>query len=135
MKKRRLDSMQHRATHVKKQLAKKHFSKWKRSLKMQTGKKLGKYTINRGAEMAIYVVLAEQLKAHRRRWGDEGTGYIEGDEKRLHKREMRQLKISISLTMGFLLSKAQRLSDHGEDVVVNPAAKLNNVAAETCGHM
>ena len=30
---------------------------------MQTGKKLGKYTINRGAELAIYAVLAEQLKA------------------------------------------------------------------------
>ena len=57
---------------------------------MQTGKKLGKYTIDRGAELAIYAVLAEQLKAHRRRWGDEGTGYIEA-EKRLHKREMRRI--------------------------------------------
>ena len=74
MKNRRLISMQHRATHVKKQLAEKHFSEWKRSLKMQTGKKLGKYTIKRGAEMAIYAALAEQLKAHRRCWGDEGTG-------------------------------------------------------------
>ena len=74
MKNRRLISMQHRATHVKKQLAEKHFSEWKRSLKMQTGKKLGKYTIKRGAEMAIYAALAEQVKAHRRCWGDEGTG-------------------------------------------------------------
>ena len=106
IKKRRLNSMRHRAAHVKKQFAKKHFSKWKRSLKVQTGKKLGKYTIDRGAELAIYAVLAEQLKAHRRRWGDEGTGYIEADEKRLHKREMRRIANKYLSEHGLALIKS-----------------------------
>jgi hypothetical protein len=68
-----------------------HFNKFKQTLKRQTGKSQGKYRISRGAELAVYAVLAEQLKAHRRRWGDEGTGYIEGHEKRLHTREMRRI--------------------------------------------
>lgn len=65
--------------------------KFKQSLKRQIGKNKGKYRISRGAEQAVHSVQAEQLKAHRRRWGDEGTGYIEGDEKRLNKKEMRRI--------------------------------------------
>lgn len=69
----------------------KHFNKFKSNFKRQIGKNRGKYLIDRGAELAVYGVLAEQLKAHRRRWGDEGTGYIERDERRLNNREMRRI--------------------------------------------
>jgi hypothetical protein len=43
-----------------------HFNKFKQTLKRQTGKSQGNYRISRGAELAVYAVLAEQLKAHRR---------------------------------------------------------------------
>lgn len=105
-KKRRLNDMHQNAKHFKSQFAKKHFSKWKNTLKVQSGKKLGKYTINGGAERAIYSVLAEQLKAHRRRWGDEGTGYIEADGKRLHKREMRRIANKYLAAKGLPLIKS-----------------------------
>lgn len=106
-KKRRLNDMHQRTIkRVKLQLAKKHFNKWKRTLKVQSGKKQGKYSINRGAELAIYSVLAEQLKAHRRRWGDEGTGYVEADEKRLHKREMRRIANKYLSAKGLPLIKS-----------------------------
>lgn len=43
----------------------------------QREKAKGQFRIDRGAEKAIYKALQEQLQAHRRRWGEDGTGYLE----------------------------------------------------------
>lgn len=58
-------------------------------MRRQLGKNKGSTKIDRGAEKAVYNVLYEQLKAHERRWGDEGTGYLE--EGRIQGRELRQI--------------------------------------------
>ena len=52
---------------VKKQVYRRLFNKWKPTLRSQKRKGQGKYKIDRGAETAIYDVLAEQAKAHSRR--------------------------------------------------------------------
>ena len=90
MKERR-QRLHRNGKHTKKRIMQRHFNKFKQTLKRQTGKSQGNYRISTGAELAVYAVLTEQLKAHRRKWGDEGTGYIEGHEKRLHKREMQRI--------------------------------------------
>ena len=136
-KKRRLNDMHQNAKHFKSQFAKKHFSKWKNTLKVQSGKKLGKYTINGGAERAIYSVLAEQLKAHRRHWGDEGTGYIEADEKRLHKREMRRIANKYLAAKGLpLIKSTETVRSWGRPRNKSSRqAKPNNTVAKTFGHL
>ena len=68
------------------------------SLKSQKGKNRGNYRIDRRAKKATAEVLEEQLKAHHRRWGDEGTGYLESDGKILHKRDMRRIANIASCT-------------------------------------
>ncbi len=85
IKRQRLTKLRHKPKQMMKRKAKRHFCSWKNSLKRQTGKNKGKFRIHRGAEQAVYEVLEEQLKAHRRRWGQEGTGYVESHQKRLHK--------------------------------------------------
>lgn len=59
---------------AKKRVAQRLFKNWKKQLISQQGKAKGQFRIDRGAEKAIYEVLQEQLQAHRRRWGEEGTG-------------------------------------------------------------
>lgn len=91
IKRQRLTKLRQKPKQMMKRKAKRHFCSWKNSLKRQTGKNKGKFRIHRGAEQAVYEVLEEQLKAHRRRWGEEGTGYLESHQKRLHKRDMRRI--------------------------------------------
>ncbi len=95
LKQQRLTKLHHKPKQMTKRKAKRHFCSWKNSLKRQTGKNKGKFRIHRGAEQAVYEVLEEQLKAHRRRWGQEGTGYVESHQKRLHKRDMRRIANNI----------------------------------------
>lgn len=66
--------------------------------------------MDRGAERAIYEVLEEQLKAHRRRWGDEGTGYVENHAKRLHKRDM------LRIANRYLKARSKKLIKSSETV-------------------
>ena len=75
---------------AKKRVAQRLFKNWKQPLISQQGKAKGQFRIDRGAEKAIYEVLQEQLQAHRRRWGEEGTGYLEY-EKRIHSKEMQRI--------------------------------------------
>ena len=75
---------------AKKRVAQRLFKNWKKQLISQQGKAKGQFRIDRGAEKAIYEVLQEQLQAHRRRWGEEGTGYLEY-EKRIHSKEMQRI--------------------------------------------
>ena len=77
--------------HVIQSKAKRHSSSWKQSFKSQKGKGKGKYQIDRGAEIAVYKILEEQAKPLHRRWGDEGTVYLESNQKRLHKKDMRRI--------------------------------------------
>ena len=91
IKRQRLTKLRQKPKQMMKRKAKRHFCSWKNSMKRQTGKNKGKFRIHRGAERAVYEVLEEQLKAHRRRWGEEGTGYLESHQKRLHKRDMRRI--------------------------------------------
>ena len=91
MKKRRLHGLNGISkVGAQKRLSKRKFKTWKQSLMSQKGKGKGRTKVDRGAEQAVYEVLQEQLKAHSRRWGEEGTGYLE-HEKRLHSREMRKI--------------------------------------------
>jgi hypothetical protein len=90
IKKQRLERLT-RSRLPRKKLAKRKFKAWKQTLKSQRGKNKGKFRIDRGAEKAIFEVLEEQLKAHHRRWGDEGTGYLESEKRRLHKKDMRRI--------------------------------------------
>lgn len=99
-----------RPIELKRRIAQRHFYSWKQSLKSQKGKNRGNYRIDRRAEKAIADVLEEQLKAHRRRWGDEGTGYLESDGKRLHKRDKRRIANK------FLAAHGKRLIKSSETV-------------------
>ncbi len=91
MKEERLGRLRGRSKHeAKKRISRRLFYKWKQNLMTQKGKGKGRYRIDRGAEHAIYEVLQEQLKAHRRRWGDEGTGYLE-HEQRIQSKEMQRI--------------------------------------------
>lgn len=91
MKRERLRRLQGRSKKdVKKRISRRLFHKWKQSLLSQKGKGRGCYRIDRRAEQAVYEVLQEQLKAHTRRWGDEGTGYLE-HEHRIHSKEMLRI--------------------------------------------
>ncbi|CAB4034761.1 RNA-directed DNA polymerase from transposon X-element, partial [Paramuricea clavata] len=91
LKRQRVMNLKNRPPTIKKRIARRHFHSWKKSLKSQQGKNKGIYRIDRRAEKAIFKVLEEQLQAHKRRWGEEGTGYLESDGKRLHKRDMRRI--------------------------------------------
>ena len=81
------------------------FSMWKGTLMSQKGKGKGVYKIDRGAETAISELLHEQLQAHRRRWGEEGTGYLHY-EKRIQSKEMRQIANHYLVQHGKRKSKA-----------------------------
>lgn len=91
LKKQRVMKLKKKPIGLNRRIAERHFYSWKQSLKSQRGKNRGNYRIDRRAEKAIADVLEEQLKAHRRRCGDEGTGYLESDGKRLHKRDLRRI--------------------------------------------
>ncbi len=87
IKKQRMERLKHnRKPRIT--LAKRKFTAWKKTLKFQSGKNKGKFRVDRGAEKAIFNVLEEQLKAHFRRWGDEGTGYLESEKRRLSKKDI-----------------------------------------------
>lgn len=90
VKRARLESLYEKPVKVKKRISKRIFSTWKGTLMSQKGKGKGVYSIDRGAEQAISELLHEQLKAHRRRWGEEDTGYLDY-EKRIQSKEMRQI--------------------------------------------
>ena len=66
-KKKRIDYVKSHMKGVKKRVYRRLFNKWKSTLRSQKRKGQGKYKIDRGAETAIYDVLAEQAKAHSRR--------------------------------------------------------------------
>ena len=91
LKRQRVMNLKNRPATIKKRIVRRHFHSWKQSLKSQKGKNKGNYRIDRRAEKAIFKVLEEQLQAHKRRWGEEGTGYLESDGKRLRKRDMRRI--------------------------------------------
>ena len=110
LKKQRVMKLKKRPIELKRRITQRHFYSWKQSLKSQKGKNKGNYRIDRRAEKAIADVLEEQLKAHRRRWGDEGTGYLESDGKRLHKRDMRRIANK------FLAAHGKRLIKSSETV-------------------
>lgn len=88
---------------MKKRIASRLLYKWKQNLSTKKGKGKGVNWIDRGAEMAVFEVLQEQLKAHRRRWGDEGTGYLEHNQ-RMQAKEM--LKVANDY-----------LSKHGKETI------------------
>ena len=90
-KRRRLEKLETDTGRAKLKKRKRWYilSSWKSGLRKQTGKGKGKARIDRSAETAVYNVLYEQLQAHDRRWGEEGTGYIEG--KRIQGRELRKI--------------------------------------------
>lgn len=91
MKRERLTRLQGRSKKdVKKRISRRLFHKWKQNLLSQKGKGRGCYRIDRRAEQAVHEVLQEQLKAHTRRWGDEGTGYLE-HEQRIQSKEMLRI--------------------------------------------
>lgn len=90
-KRKRLHRLQGSSKHViKKRLSNRLFHKWKQSLLSQKGKNKGCNRIDRSAELVLYEVLQEQLKAHRRRWGEENTGYLE-HEHRIQSKEMLRI--------------------------------------------
>ena len=73
-KKRHLMKIKSKPKHVIQSKAKRHFSSWKQSFKSQKGKGKGKYQIDRGAEIAVYKILEEQVKAHHRRSEERRVG-------------------------------------------------------------
>ena len=82
MKRERLGRLQGRSKKdVKKIISRRLFHK--------NGKGRGCYRIDRRVEQAVYEVLQEQLKAHTRRWGDEGTGYLEREQRIQYKEMLR----------------------------------------------
>lgn len=85
----RLENLKSNTSRQTKRFKRRIFYSWKSGLRRQLGKNKGSTKIDRGAEKAVYNVLYEQLKAHERRWGDEGTGYLE--EGRIQGRELRQI--------------------------------------------
>ena len=89
-KRKRLEQLKStNASNHKERNKKRIFNSWKSGLRRQTGKNKNRTKIDRGAENAVYNVLYEQLKAHERRWGDEGTGYLE--DRRIQGRELRRI--------------------------------------------
>ncbi len=62
---------------------------WKKNMMRQTGKGKGKYIIDRGAELAVYKALEEQLVAHSKR---TGVPVLETQqERRLHDTDLLQI--------------------------------------------
>lgn len=91
MKRKRLGRLQGKSKNdVKKRICRRLFHKWKKNLMSQKGKGKGCYKIDRRAEQAVFEVLQEQLKAHKRRWGEEGTGYLD-HEQRIQSKEMLRI--------------------------------------------
>jgi hypothetical protein len=66
-KKKRIDYVQNHKGNVKMRVYRRLFYKWKSTLRSQKYKGQGNYKIDRGAETAIYDVLAEQANAHSKR--------------------------------------------------------------------
>ena len=81
------------------------FRNWRNGLRRQIGKGQNRTRINRTAETAVYNVLYEQLEAHERRWGDEGTGYFEG--KRIQSKELRRIANQHLKSKGLPLIKSK----------------------------
>ena len=74
----RLNKLQTDSKEQRKRAKRHTYLMWRSGLRRQLGKNRNRARIDRGAKTAVYNVLYEQLKAHDRRWGDEGTGYLEG---------------------------------------------------------
>jgi hypothetical protein len=72
-KKQKLETLQKDSVNFRKQYVYQKFRGWKCNILSQKGRKRGSYLIDRGAETAIFNVLAENSKAHRCRHGEEGT--------------------------------------------------------------
>ena len=112
-KRKRLEQLKSTyASNHKERNKKRIFNSWKSGLRRQTGKNKNRTKIDRGAEKAVYNVLYEQLKAHERRWGDEGTGYLE--DRRIQGRELRKIANDYLRAKGLPLIKSKRC-DHGEN--------------------
>ena len=105
-KRRRLEKLETDTGRAKMKKRKRRYilSSWKCGLRRQTSKGKGKARIDRSAETAVYNVLYEQLQAHDRRWGEEGTGYIEG--KRIQGRELRRIPNAHLKSKGLPLIKS-----------------------------
>ena len=101
----RLENLKSNTGRQTKRFKRRVFHSWKTTLRRQLGKNKGFTKIDRGAERAVYNVLYEQLKAHERRWGDEGTGYLE--EGRIQGRELRRIANKYLQSKGLPLIKSR----------------------------
>jgi hypothetical protein len=90
-KKQKLDTLQKDSVKFRKQYVYRKFRGWKCNILSQKGRKKGSYLIDREAETAIFNVLAENSKAHRRRHGEEGTVYMDEPSQRIQTREMLRI--------------------------------------------
>ena len=90
-KRQKVETLQKDSTSQRKQYVYRKFRAWKGGLLSQKGKKQGSYLIDRGAENAIYNVLAENSKAHRRWHGEEGTSYLDEPSQRIQSRDMLRI--------------------------------------------
>ena len=90
-KKQKLERLQKDSVKFRKQYVYRKFRGWECNVLSQTGKKNGSYRIDRGAEIAIFNVLAENSKAHRRHHGEEGTVYMDKPSQRIQIREMLRI--------------------------------------------
>jgi hypothetical protein len=93
------------ASKHKKRSKRRIFNTWKSGLRRQTGKNKHRTKIDRGEEKAVYNILYEQLKAHERWWGDEGTGYL--DDRRIQGRELRRIANDYLKAKGLPLVKSK----------------------------
>lgn len=105
-KRQRLQKLKTSAVQVQQKKRKKryYFNRWKSGLRRQLGKGKNRTRIDRSAETAVHSVLYETLKVHDRRWGDEGTGYIEG--KRIQAKELRRIANTHLKSKGLPLIKS-----------------------------
>ena len=90
-KKQKLERLQKDSVKFRKQYVYRKFRGWKCNVLSQMGKKKGSYLIDRGAETAVFNVLAENSKAHRRRHGEEGTVYMDEPSQQIQTREMLRI--------------------------------------------
>jgi len=104
-KRQRLENLKSNTGRQTKRFKRRIFYSWKTALRRQLGKNKGFTKIDRSAERAVYNVLYEQLKAHERRWGDEGTGYLE--EGRIQGKELRRIANKHLQSKGLPLIKSR----------------------------
>ena len=104
-KRERLSKLQTDSKQPRKRAKRHIYLVWRSTLRRQLGKNRNRAIIDRGAETAVYNVLYEQLKAHDRRWGDEGTGYLEG--RRIQGKEFRRIANEYLKTRGLPLIKSK----------------------------